>query len=77
MLTSCSTTACDVTGLVRSAGQLSNISISSLFEHKNVILTHKNVGFHTNLDKYSINITSSQSFDHCIPNIVFIVQGAT
>ncbi len=38
---SCSTTACDVTGLVRSDGQYSNISISLHFEHTNVILTHK------------------------------------
>ncbi len=38
---SCSTTACDVTGLVRSNGHYNNISISLHFEHTNVILTHK------------------------------------
>ncbi len=37
---------CDITGLVRSIGQLSNIGISLYFEHINVILTHQYVGFY-------------------------------
>ncbi len=38
---SCSTTACDVTGLVRSDGQYSNISISLHFEHTLVLKWRK------------------------------------
>ncbi len=47
------TTAFDVTGLVCSVGQLSNISISLYFEHITVILTHQYFVFHHNLDEYS------------------------
>ncbi len=38
---SCSTTACDVTGLVRSDDQYSNISISLHFEHTLVLKWRK------------------------------------
>ncbi len=38
---SCSTTACDVTGSVRSDGQCSNISISLHFEHTLVLKWRK------------------------------------
>ncbi len=48
---SCSSTACDITGLVRSTGQLSNIGISLFSEHTNVISTHQYFGFHHNLDE--------------------------
>ncbi len=42
-LQSCNTTACDITGLVCSIGQWSNISISLLFEHTLVLKWRKTV----------------------------------